>query len=83
MNVLAWLVFGSLIGIFTYILDPGASRDGIWGSILVGIAGSLLGGFLGSLILNVSITGFNLSSFLVAMAGSLLLLYIQGAVIKR
>lgn len=77
MNILAWLVFGLIVGAITNFLDPQAGRVGLFGTILLGVLGALLGGFLGSLIFGVSVTGFNLPSFLVAIVGSLLLLYLE------
>jgi uncharacterized membrane protein YeaQ/YmgE (transglycosylase-associated protein family) len=44
-------------------------------TILVGIAGAFVGGFLGSLVGLGSVTGFNLGSLVVAVAGALLLLW--------
>jgi uncharacterized membrane protein YeaQ/YmgE (transglycosylase-associated protein family) len=41
----------------------------------LGIVGALLGGFLADMIFGVGVTGFNISSFLVAIAGSLIVLF--------
>jgi uncharacterized membrane protein YeaQ/YmgE (transglycosylase-associated protein family) len=47
---------------------------GLLMTILLGIAGALLGGYLSSILLGWDITGFNIQSFAVAVAGALLLL---------
>lgn len=74
MNIVAWVVFGLIVGVVANMIDPRAGRGGILGAIILGIMGSLVGGFLGNLLFGVDVTGFNLSSFIVAVAGSLLLL---------
>jgi len=50
--------------------DPG----GIIITILIGIAGAFVGGFIGSLLGLGTVTGFNIGSFLLAIAGAILLL---------
>lgn len=76
MNILAWIVFGLIAGIIANLIDPRPERGGILGAIFLGIAGALVGGFLAALILGEGITGFNLFSLIVAVAGSLLLLLV-------
>lgn len=83
MNILAWLVFGLIIGVIANIIDPRKSSGGILGAIVLGIVGALVGGFLGNLLFGVSVTGFNLSSFIVAVLGSLLVLFIGRALSKE
>ena len=53
------------------MLDPEPADENIFTALFLGVAGAVLGGFLASIILGVSVTGFNLSSFLVAAVGSL------------
>lgn len=79
MNIIAWIVFGLIVGVIANYIDPQPSRGGIVGSSILGILGALLGGFLGDLIFGVGVTGFNLSSFIVAVIGSLVLLFIGRA----
>ena len=45
--------------------------------------GALVGGLLGDLLFGVGVTGFNLSSFIVAVAGSLLLMLLGRAFYNR
>lgn len=79
MNILAWVFFGLLVGVVANILDPRPSSGGMLGAIVLGIVGALVGGFLSSLLFGVGITGFNFTSFAVAILGSLLVLYIERA----
>lgn len=82
MNILAWILFGLIVGIVANTLDPQPARGGLIGAILLGIVGALIGGFLAELIFGIGVTGFNLTSFLIAIAGSLVLLFI-GRAIRR
>lgn len=76
MGILAWIIFGLLAGIVAKFVMPGPDPGGIFITILLGIAGALLGGFIGSLLGLGGISGFNLGSFLIAVAGAILLLWI-------
>lgn len=82
MNIISWILFGLIVGIVAHAIDPYPNGGGLLGSILLGIVGSLVGGFLADIVFGITVTGFNLSSFLVAVAGSLLLLFI-GRGIRR
>lgn len=76
MNIISWIVFGLIVGIIANWIDPRPARGGVLGAIVLGILGALLGGWLGSVIFGVGISGFNLSSFLIAVAGALILLIV-------
>lgn len=82
MNIVAWVLFGLLVGLIANLLDPRPSQGGILGAIVLGVVGSLVGGFVSSLIFGVGVTGFNFTSFAVAVLGSLLLLYL-GRALRR
>ncbi len=75
MGILTWIIFGLIAGAIAKFIMPGDDPGGFIITILIGIAGALLGGFIGSSVLGVDVTGFNISSFLVAIGGSLLLLF--------
>ena len=47
MGILAWILFGLVVGIIAKLLMPGRDPGGFIVTILLGIAGALLGGFLG------------------------------------
>ena len=79
MNILTWIVFGLVVGIVANLIDPKPERGGMLGAVLLGVLGALLWGFLGDLIFGVGVTGFNLSSFIVAVIGSLILLALSRA----
>ncbi len=75
MNILSWIFFGLIVGVIANAIDPSANKNGATGSILLGMVGALVGGFLANLVFGITVTGFNFTTFLVAIAGSLLLLF--------
>ncbi|HWY79129.1 MAG TPA: GlsB/YeaQ/YmgE family stress response membrane protein [Candidatus Sulfotelmatobacter sp.] len=75
MNILSWILFGLIVGLVANAIDSSPKRNGILGSILLGVVGALVGGFVANLIFGISVAEFNLIAFLVAIAGSLLLLF--------
>lgn len=79
MNFLAWILFGLIAGSIANFLDPRPSQGGILGSIILGIVGALVGGFVANTIFGVGVTGFDFTSFVVAVLGSLLVLFLARA----
>ena len=47
MGILAWILFGLVVGIIAKLMMPGRDPGGFIVTILLGIAGALLGGFIG------------------------------------
>jgi uncharacterized membrane protein YeaQ/YmgE (transglycosylase-associated protein family) len=82
VNVVLWIVFGLIAGAVAQFLmpgkDPGQSGNlrGFAITTLLGIAGAMLGGWLSSQFFSWDVTGFNLPSFIIAIAGALLLLVV-------
>ena len=76
MGILAWIVFGLLAGVVAKFIMPGKDPGGFIVTILIGIAGAVIGGFLATLIGFGSVSGFDLRSFIIAVLGALLLLFI-------
>jgi uncharacterized membrane protein YeaQ/YmgE (transglycosylase-associated protein family) len=74
MDILSWIILGLVAGSVANFIDPKQSSGGILGSIVLGIVGALIGGWIGQAIFGVGVNGFNFTSFLVAVAGALLVL---------
>lgn len=75
MGILAWIVFGLLAGFVAKLLTPGQDSGGFIVTILLGIAGALVGGFVATQLGFGGIDGFDGRSFVIAVAGSMLLLF--------
>jgi uncharacterized membrane protein YeaQ/YmgE (transglycosylase-associated protein family) len=81
MGILTWVIFGALAGWVASMLVKTNDQQGAIGNIIVGILGAGLGGFLAGLLFDSpGVTEFNFSSFIIAVAGSVLLLIIKGAI---
>lgn len=74
MGILTWIILGGIAGWVSSMIVGSNASMGIFANIFVGIIGAFLGGFLFSLLGGSDITGFNLYSLVVAVAGSVLLL---------
>jgi uncharacterized membrane protein YeaQ/YmgE (transglycosylase-associated protein family) len=75
MTILYWMLFGLIAGSIAEFIAP-SSQGGIVGSIILGIIGAVVGGYLGERFFSVGVTGFNVASFVVAVVGSLLVLFV-------
>ncbi|OGO06331.1 MAG: hypothetical protein A2Y73_00740 [Chloroflexi bacterium RBG_13_56_8] len=84
MGILAWVVFGALAGWVASIIAGTDRRQGWLANIFVGVVGAFLGGLIMQLVTGEGFQlAFNLTSFLVAVLGSVVLLVIVGAVRGR
>ena len=78
MGILSWIILGLIAGfIGSKIVDR--QGQGFWVDMALGILGAIVGGYLFSLIGKEGVTGLNLYSMLVAVAGSVVLLLIYNA----
>ena len=79
MGLLAFLVLGLIAGAIAKQLLPGAQGGGLLMTMLLGVVGALLGGWLGSVLFDVDLGGFfEIRTWLIAIAGSILVLVIYG-----
>ena len=76
MDILSWIIMGALAGWVASIIMKKNSSMGALANIIVGIVGAFIGGFVMSLFGGTGVTGFNVTSFLVALLGSVILLAI-------
>ncbi len=76
LGFIGWIVLGGLAGWVASMIMGTNARQGLLGNIVVGIVGGLLGGFVFGLLGGAGVTGFNLWSFLVALVGAVILLFL-------
>jgi uncharacterized membrane protein YeaQ/YmgE (transglycosylase-associated protein family) len=82
MGIISWIILGLIAGfIGSRIVDK--QGQGFWLNIALGIVGALVGGFLFDLIGASPVTGLNIYSMIVAIAGSVVVLLIYNAVTGR
>lgn len=76
MGFLAWIVLGLIAGAIAKAIMPGNDPGGLIVTMVIGIVGALLGGFLGSMLTGSGLAGFSLWSLVLAIVGSLVLLWV-------
>ena len=83
MSVIGWIILGLISGwIASKIV--GGQGQGIFLDIALGIVGAIVGGFVYSAATGgPGITGFNIGSIIVAILGSIVVLWVYHAVTGR
>lgn len=76
VDILLWILFGGIVGWVASIIMRTDEEQGIVGNIVIGIIGALIGGFIARSFFGQDVEGFNLVSFLIALGGALLLIFI-------
>jgi uncharacterized membrane protein YeaQ/YmgE (transglycosylase-associated protein family) len=81
MGILAWILFGLVVGVIAKLLMPGRDPGGFIVTMLLGIAGALIGGFIGRAM---GFYGPNESAgWLMSILGAVVLLAIYRMMVKR
>lgn len=83
MGILSWIVLGLIAGGIAKLLMPGDDPGGFFVTILIGIVGAIVGGFIATGLGFGTVTGFNLSSLVIAVIGSLVLLIAYRLIRRR
>jgi uncharacterized membrane protein YeaQ/YmgE (transglycosylase-associated protein family) len=79
MSIFSWIILGLIAG-FIGSKIVNRQGQGFWLDIALGIIGALVGGFLFSLFGSGGVTGLNIWSMIVAIAGSVVVLLVYNAV---
>ena len=84
MGFLTWLIVGVLVGWLAGIAVKGRGF-GLFGNIFIGVIGALIGGWLAGALFNISdpISGFNLTTIIVAFLGAILVLFVARLIRSR
>jgi len=81
MGILAWILFGLVVGIIAKLLMPGRDPGGFIVTILLGIAGALLGGFIGRAM---GFYGPNESAgWIISILGAVILLVLYRMMVRK
>lgn len=77
MGILSWILVGLVAGWLADMVMRGRGR-GILYSLVLGVAGALVGGWLAGALFNIPdpLSGFNLTTLLIAFVGAVLLIVI-------
>ena len=84
MSIIGWIVLGLLAGVIAKAIMPGAERAGIVLTTLLGVAGALLVFLATALGFGDPIDEFfDLSTWVAAIAGALIIIFIWNAIHRR
>jgi len=84
MGFLAFLLLGLLAGAIAKLILPGKQGGGWLITLLLGVVGALVGGWLGGILFGADLGGFfDLTTWLLAIGGSLIVLLIYGALTRK
>ena len=82
MSIISWIILGLIAGfIGSKIVDR--HGQGFWLDIALGIIGAIVGGFLFEFFGGTGITGLNIWSMIVAIVGSVVVLWVYNALMAR
>jgi uncharacterized membrane protein YeaQ/YmgE (transglycosylase-associated protein family) len=79
MGIILWIVFGALVGWVASLIMKTDAQQGAMLNIVVGIVGAVIGGWIMSIFGGGGVTGFNVSSFVVALLGAVVLIFVVKA----
>ena len=84
MGIIGWIILGLLAGAIAKAILPGDDPGGIIVTMLIGVVGALVGGFIASALdIGDLDEFFDVGTWIIAILGSLLLLFIYRTVVGR
>ena len=84
MGFLAFALLGLIAGYIAKKILPGRQDGGLLATLVLGVIGALVGGWLGGKIFGIGYEGFfSIQSWLIAIVGSLVVLFAYGALTGR
>jgi len=82
--IIGWIIFGLIAGAIAKLLMPGRDPGGWIVTMLLGIAGAVIGGWIGGMLWgSTGATDWSIGSFVLAIAGAVLLLAIYRMIVGR
>lgn len=83
MGILAWILFGLIVGALAKLLMPGNQGGGWIITIILGIVGALVGGFIaGAIGIGDDGNPWDLGTIGISVLGAIVVLLIYGALTK-
>jgi uncharacterized membrane protein YeaQ/YmgE (transglycosylase-associated protein family) len=78
MSILAFILFGLVVGLVARALMPGRQSMGLVATTLLGIVGSFIGGFIGSLIGGGRVFELHTAGIIGSVLGALAVMFLVG-----
>ena len=85
MGIIAFIILGLLAGIIAKAILPGDDPGGLIVTTIIGVVGAIIGGFLAGVLFDAHPLDdfFDISTWLTAIVGAILLLVIYRVVVGR
>lgn len=84
MGFIGFIVLGLIAGAIAKLILPGRQGGGWLATLILGVIGAVVGGWIGNIVFDADINEFwSLSSWLLAILGSLVVLFIWGLFTKK
>ena len=85
MGIIAFIILGLLAGLIAKAILPGDDPGGLIITTIIGVVGAILGGFLAGVLFDADPMDefFDISSWLTAIVGSIVLLLVYRMVVGR
>jgi uncharacterized membrane protein YeaQ/YmgE (transglycosylase-associated protein family) len=83
MGIIAWIVFGFIIGLLARAIVPGRQNMGFIMTTLLGVAGSLIGGFIANSLSGGTMQDVHGAGFIGSLIGAVVLVFIVSAASGR
>ncbi|HZG34405.1 MAG TPA: GlsB/YeaQ/YmgE family stress response membrane protein [Gaiellaceae bacterium] len=85
MGIIAFIILGALAGMIAKAILPGDDPGGIIVTTIIGIVGAIIGGFLAGVLFDAEPLDefFDISTWLTAIVGAIVLLLIYRVVVSR
>ena len=83
MSIIGWIVLGSVAGWLASILMKRNSQMGLIANVIAGIVGAAVGGWVFSFFGGAGVTGFNLTSLVVAFVGAVIVLAVVNLLFRK
>jgi len=82
VSFIAWIVVGAIAGFLASEIM--GTREGLVMMVVLGIVGAIVGGWIAADVLKIAnVTGINLTSVIVAIAGAIVVILIYDSVVGR
>lgn len=82
-SFILWVIFGALVGWIASIIMRTNDSQGAVANIIIGIVGAFIGGAVSRVLGGPGVSGFNLTSIIVAILGAMLLIVFIRAISGR
>jgi uncharacterized membrane protein YeaQ/YmgE (transglycosylase-associated protein family) len=78
MGLIAFILFGLIIGLIARAVMPGRQSMGLVATALLGMAGSFVGGLIGSVIYGGPVLAFHTAGIIGSIIGALIVMFLVG-----